>query len=119
MQHIDNIKASHANSKVNDEFEKWCENKYGSDILGYLKVTRGNIHDYLEIILDYSNTGKLKIDMRDYICSMEKEQPYEIKIESKPWNGNLFKIDKNSKPLLEKVAKLYHRFIIKNIFLYK
>ena len=106
--HVDDIKASHMNPKVNDEFEKQYENKYSSYILGYVKVTRGKIYDYLEIILNYSNTRKLKIDIRDYIRSMEKEQPCEIKIESKPWNGNLFKKDKNSKLLLEEGAKLYY-----------
>ena len=69
--------------------------------------------------LDYSDKGKLKVDMRDYIRSMEREWPYEIKKESKPWNGNLFKIDKNSKPLSEEVAKICHRFIMKNMFLCK
>ena len=93
--------------------------KHVSDILVHVKVTRGKIHDYLGMTLDYSDTGKLKIDMRDYILSMESEWPYEIKKEYKPWNGNLFKIDNNSKPLSEEVAKLCHRFIMKNMFLCK
>ena len=37
--HADGVKASHLNPKVNDEFEKWCENKHSSDALGHTKVT--------------------------------------------------------------------------------
>ena len=36
-------------------------------MLGHAKVTRGKIHDYLGMTLDYSDTGKLKVDMRDYL----------------------------------------------------
>ena len=39
--HVDDVKASHLNPKVNDKFEEWCESKYGSDVLGHAKVNRG------------------------------------------------------------------------------
>ena len=41
--HVDDVKASHLNPKVNDEFEEWCESKHGSDMLGHVKVTRGKM----------------------------------------------------------------------------
>lgn len=55
-----------------------------------MKVTRGKVHDYLGMTLDYTDKGKLKIDMRDYIRNIAKEWPYELKRETKPWNENLF-----------------------------
>jgi hypothetical protein len=51
--HVDDLKSSHMNKKVNDEFHNWCENKYGSDKAGHVKVTQGDKHDYLAMILDY------------------------------------------------------------------
>ena len=39
-KHVDDVKASHLNPKLNDEFEKCCENRHGSDVLVHVKVTR-------------------------------------------------------------------------------
>ena len=53
--HVDDLKSSHADKKVNDEFEKWLQKKYG----GHKAVTahRGKKFDYLGMILDYSQKG--------------------------------------------------------------
>ena len=68
--HVDDIKASHVQSKVNDEFLKWLEKTYGEDGIGKVKTTRGLIHDYLAMKLDFTNRGKLRLDMTDYIKGM-------------------------------------------------
>jgi hypothetical protein len=39
--HVDNLKASHINSKVNDEFADWLESVYGDPKVNVVKVTRG------------------------------------------------------------------------------
>ena len=52
--HVDDAKASHVDAKVNDEFYNWCESKYGEDNIGHVKVIRGKKHDYLAMILDYT-----------------------------------------------------------------
>jgi hypothetical protein len=62
--HVDYLKSSHVGSKVNDNFAEWCEATYGSDDLGHVKVVRGKIHDYLAMILNFTEDGALKIDMR-------------------------------------------------------
>jgi hypothetical protein len=58
--HVDDLKSSHVDPKVNNEFHLWCEKIYGSDKVGHVKVVRGNIHDYLAMILDFKTT-KTKI----------------------------------------------------------
>jgi hypothetical protein len=35
--HVDDLKSSHEDSKVNDKFAEWCETTYGSDDLGHVK----------------------------------------------------------------------------------
>ena len=45
--HVDDIKVSHVNSKVNENFYRWCEQKYGDDKNGKVKIHRGKIHEYL------------------------------------------------------------------------
>ena len=94
----------------------WCERKCGSDILVHAKFARGKTHDCLGMNLDRSYTGKLKVDMRHCTRSMEKEWSCEIKKENEPWNGIMFKADKNSKLLSEEAVKLFHRFAMKNMF---
>jgi hypothetical protein len=47
------------------------DGKYGQEIVGGkrapLTITRGTVHDYLGMTLDYSEEGAVKIDMRDYV----------------------------------------------------
>ena len=105
--HVDDVKASHVDSKVNDTFHKWCDSKYGSENLGHITVVRSDKYDYLVMNLDYLDIGKLKIDMQCYIDNIDEAFPYEIKpITTAPWNEKLFKV-------LESVESLvFHTYVI-------
>ena len=118
--HVDDVKSSHIDSKVNDEFLKWLQMKYGSDNIGKVKATRGKVHDYLAMKLDYSEAGILKVDMTDYVKSMIQEFPEELtgRVKS-PWNTNLFHVDPKSKLLDETRSKVFHTFVMKGMFLAK
>jgi hypothetical protein len=63
--HADDLKLSHVDPKVNDEFYEWLETTYGSEELGHVTSPRGPKHDYLAMKLDYSTPGVLKVDMRE------------------------------------------------------
>ena len=117
--HVDDIKASHLDSKVNDEFAAWAEQTYGSEELGHVKVHRGKRHDYLGMILDYSLAGKLQVDMKYYIDKMIEEYPYPITPASSPWNDNLFKINEESTPLDKRDSEIFHSTVMKGMFLVK
>lgn len=97
--HVDNIKLSHVEPKVNDEFHEWLQTKYGEDNIGKVKSIQGTKHDYLAIVFDYSTPGKLKLDMRDYVERMIDDFPYNIPKTNSPWNENLFKVDEGEKNL--------------------
>jgi hypothetical protein len=106
--------------KVNDEFHVWCENIYGSNKVGHVKVVRGKKHNYLAMILDFSTPGAMKLDMRYYITSMIGEFPYNIKaIMTTPWTEKLFKVNDESKKLEEERRAIFHNFIMKAMFLCK
>ena len=77
--HVDDVKSSHIDSTVNDDFYNWTESQYGSDEIGHVTVTRGTKHDYLGMILDYSQVGALKVDMKYYIEAMLEEFPEEVR----------------------------------------
>ena len=77
--HVDDIRASHIDPKVNDRFHEWCESKYGDKDIRHVTVVRGKKHDYLAMDLDYLEENKLKIDMIYYIDNMIEEFPHSIK----------------------------------------
>lgn len=60
--------SSHIDPKVNDEFEKWLNEKYGG--YGKVKATRGKRHDFLGMTFLFSSQGKVKIDMISYVNDM-------------------------------------------------
>ena len=53
--------------------------RYGQEIVGGksapLTSTRGKIHDYLGMTLDFTEDGIVKIDMRDYVEKVLGKMP--------------------------------------------
>ena len=78
--------------------------EYGEPEIGEVKATKGDKHDYIGMILDYSTKGEVKVDMRYYVKNMLKEFPIKLKSTDTtmtPANENLFNVD-NSKNLDKK-----------------
>jgi hypothetical protein len=74
---VDDLKSSHKDSKVNDQFDKWLQENYGEH--GEVAIHRGKIHDYLGMEIDFSEKGKVKIGMTEYVESMLEVFPEKIK----------------------------------------
>ena len=53
--HVDDLKSSHVDSRVNDNFLSWLNSKYGKH--GEVKATRGKVHDYLGMKFIYGEDG--------------------------------------------------------------
>ena len=71
--------------------------------------------------LDYSEKGKVKVDMRNYVKSMIEYFPTKLNendVVSTPANENLFKKD-NSKQLDQKKAEIFHTVVAKGLFVSK
>ena len=115
--HVDDLKSSHVDSKVNDRFQEWLQTEYGQvkDITG----TRGTEHVYLGMKLDYSTKGKVKIDMIDYVKDMIDEFPIKVsgKVAS-PATEKLFNVE-DSTELDTLKAEAFHTFVAKALFLTK
>jgi hypothetical protein len=114
--HLYDLKISHMDTKVVDEFLQWVTETYGS--IGEVKTTHGKIHDYLGMKLDYTVPGQVSINMVDYIESMVANFPDEHlqgKVAS-PWSESLFKVQDDS-PLLEpKMAEMFHTVTTQGLF---
>jgi hypothetical protein len=114
--HVDDLKSSHVDPKVNDDFLAWLNSKYGH--YGEVKATRGKIHDYLGMTLDYSEPGKVKIGMIDYITKMVEEFPIKFEPDEtapSPHTDDLF-AEGTSSHLDKKRAEEFHTAVAKGIF---
>lgn len=115
--HVDDLKSSHVDPKVNDDFHKWLQETYGQ--VREVTSTRGKLHDYLGMTMDYSTPGEVKIDMRDYVQGMIDEFPAKLPGTSQAAaNDNLFKVDKGH-DLSAMKSELFHAFVAKALFLTK
>jgi len=55
-----------------------------------MTVTRGKKHDYLAMPFDYTEDGKLRVNMRDYVKGMIKEFPVKLTgSTATPWTERL------------------------------
>jgi hypothetical protein len=117
--HVDDLKVSHQDPKVMFEFMEWIREQYGK--IGEVKVTRGQVHEYLGMKLGYDVQGQVSIDMSDYVKPMLKGFPEEeFKHGSKtPWNENLFKVDAKSPELSGSVKELFHMVVAQGLFVCK
>ena len=90
--HVDDLKISHVNPTVVDEIVKLIENKFGKE--APITVKRGLKHDYLGMLLDYNEKGKVKIIMSHYIHEMLAGLPKDMDGEVKtPASSHLFTIN--------------------------
>jgi hypothetical protein len=119
--HVDDVKASHIDPKVNDKFDTWLNKTYGS-LLGEVKTTRGPIHDYLGMIFDYSDKGIVKVDMCDYVKGMLDDFPIQFDArdtQPTPAADDLFDKGDESKLLSKEQAEDFHTCVAKGLFLCK
>ncbi|CAJ1937480.1 unnamed protein product [Cylindrotheca closterium] len=79
--HVDDVLASHMEQRVLEDFFSWINERYGG--LKEVTCTRGRVHTYLGMTLDYSKKGKLKIRMDDYVQRMLDEFSVKLKEDDK------------------------------------
>ena len=119
--HVDDLKVSHKSEKVIDDFIKWVEDKYGDPQIGQVKAVKGKKHDYLAMNLDYSEDGKVKIDMTDYVKGILEAYPDPVKNRkvASPANENLFKVNAKSPRLDKQRSETFHTIVAKCLFVAK
>ena len=116
--HVDDLKVSHKQEKAVDKFIAWLESKYGSET-GRVKAVKGNRHDYLGMILDFSKRGEVMADMTGYVKKMLEEFPEVLKDNvTTPASDKIFDVDESPK-LEARRAELLHMFVAKALFIAK
>ena len=118
--HVDDLKVSHLNLHEIDHFLKCVQETYRS--IAEVKSTRGKIHDYLGMKLDFSIDGQVTIDMKDNVTTMIESFPKDVLLKGKvasPWTDSLFKVDQKSKLLDKLKLEQFHTTTAQALFLCK
>ena len=74
--YVDDLKISHVSKQVTEDMLKALQDKYGKE--APLTVTRGKVHDYLGMKIDYTKKGKVVFSMDKYVDDLIKETPDEL-----------------------------------------
>ena len=115
--HVDNLKVSHMDAKEVDEFFKQMEETVSEDTP--LSVSRGKIHDYLGMTLDFHNKGKVQIDMKHYIDMMLQHAPKDMEgVSNTPGAAHLFKTNSEDPKLLgDEQKKIFVHLVMQGLYL--
>jgi len=114
--HVDDLKISHAEPKVVDGMIAWLKHKYEQlfdDGSGKMRISRGKIHEYLGMKLDFTTPGEVQVTMKDYIQAMVddwKKHDATDTIASSPAAAHLFEVRDNAELLDEESGKVFHNF---------
>jgi len=116
--HVDDMKVSHKLTDIVDSFIDWIKMKY--EDVTKVKASRGKIHDYLGVELDYSTPGEVKIQMRRYVEKMLKEFPYIEQLKKgikTPAADHIFKVRKDGKKLNKQMKESFYTAVYQALFL--
>jgi hypothetical protein len=117
--HVNDLKSSHKDSKVNNQFDTWLQENYGEH--GEVAIHRGKKRDYLGMELDFTKKGKVKIGMTEYVERILEAFPEKLKSTDTavtPAMDGLFN-EGQRKKLNEERADAYHTMVAKALFLCK
>ena len=118
LWHVDDLKISHVNASVCEKVVDLLNVRYGKETP--VTVTRGDLHDYLGMTLDFSVDGKVSIRMEDYVENMLADLPGSFDgVAVTPAAEHLFKVNEDAAALDESDSDLFHSTTAKILFLCK
>ena len=117
--HVDDLKISHHDSRVVDDILHALNERYGKE--SPLVITRGRVHEYLGMKMDFSIPGQVVLSMPEYIDSLIKETPSDLTkgASTTPAAGHLFTTNAEAQKLCEDQASEYHHHVAKLLYLAK
>ena len=115
--HMDNLKVSHEEERVLDEFIVMMEEEFGQE--APLSVSRGPVQEYLGMTLDFSERGWVVVKMSNYMKSMLNDTPASMDGKAAtPAAAHSFKINMEDPKLLSKEKKeLFVHLVMQGLYL--
>jgi hypothetical protein len=115
---VDDLKISHIDKSAVEAIIKAIEQKYGKE--DPVTVTRGKIHDYLGMTIDFSEDGKVKFTMFDYIENLLEGAPDDMDGTAvTPAGVHLFDVNDSADKLCGAESDLYHHITAQLLYLCK
>jgi hypothetical protein len=118
--HVHDCKLSHSKKKFMDPMIEYLCEKYESifeDGTGEMTVSRGKIHKYLGMTLDYTVLGIVKITMFDYVdeilTAFDKAEPNGVDTKTSTAPDSLFKVDESCVKLAQNKDVKFHNLVAK------
>ena len=112
--HVDDLKISHVDAREVTKIMEWFKLIYGN-----VCVSRGKIHNYLEMNIDFTDKGKVKISMVAFLKKVIEDFPEVITSSAAtPATDRLFNVWDNSKRKLLDVerARAFHHAVARMLF---
>ena len=115
--HIDDLILAHSKPMITTKYIKLLDGIYGSK--DPLTVTRGRIHEYLGMTIDFSMKVGVAITQYDFVKKMYKELHEDLKgaYRNTPATDFLFKVDNSAEPLSKTKKEEYHKTTAKFIWI--
>ena len=114
--HVDDLMLSHVDEEVLKMIVERLEERFGKE--DPLTVTYGKVHDYLGMTIDFSEDGKVKFLMSEYIKNYLSELPEEFDgTAATPAMNHLFHVNDNAEKIDEKKSDLFHASVAKLLYL--
>jgi hypothetical protein len=112
LWYVDDLKISHVSEDVNTEIIKRINDGFGKE--SPITITRGKVNVYLGMTLDYSEKGKVKIKMLDYVDKILADLPAEMDGEAPPPAATqLLTVKDDQTKADEKKAQFFHTYMAK------
>jgi hypothetical protein len=115
--HVDDLKISHISAKVVEDLIANLDSEFGKETP--LSKSRGKVHDYLGMMLDFSVPSQVTVTMIDYIKMICMDLPKGmIGTAATPATNHLFRVDdENAAPLDKDCADLFVHLMMQLLFL--
>ena len=115
--HVDDLKISHAETRVVDDFIRDLEMEFGKE--APLSKSRGKVHDYLGMILDFSVPGELQVNMIPYVKMVLANAPDDMYgWAPTPAAQHLYKVNEiNPEPVDADKAEIFHSLTMQLMYL--
>ena len=118
LWHVDDLKISHVDPIEVTKIIALLSEAFGNE--APLTINRGLTHDYLGMTIDYSDKGKVKIDMKDYIENILKEMPADMAgVAPTPAANHLFDVNDDGEKLNDEQKEFFHHVVAQLLFLCK
>ena len=114
--HVDDLKISHAETHGVDDFIRDLEMEFGKE--APLSKSRGKVHDYLGMILDFSVPGELQVNMIPYVKMVLANAPDDMYgWAPTPAAQHLYKVNEiNPEPVDADKAEIFHSLTIQLLY---